>query len=256
MNNNALKIGLASAISFVTGYFVANWRNETFYFDRANEEVEVAREEIRVEFVDKLDSAEDRYEAAVASAAGFERAFRNLKMSVGENDAETADEEIQRATSAMMNVEAEQALKTYQGEGGFEPVDVHAFAPAEPVIQYSDYMTPEEPKSENKKSEDKKPTVQVLTTEEYMNDPMDYEQSTLLYYAEGDLLVGGRIDEGKVGETLRAQMLGDKNDVLKRPGLWEKEEVWYFRNHALKYDFEIMREEGKYVDEESSGVDG
>lgn len=252
MNNNVLKIGLASCASFVAGYFVANWRNETFYFDRANEEVEAAREEIRAEFVDELDAAQELYE----ETADRLKNMGLLSQFTDKLDNAQVDGEIQQASLVMMEVEAEQALKTYQGEGGFEPVDIHALAPVAPVIQYSDYMTPEKSEDEKKETGDKKPTVEVLTAEEYMNDPVDYEESTLIYYAGDDTLVGGRVGEGVVGETLRAQMLVDK-DVLKRPEFWEKsDDIWYFRNHALKYNFEIIREEGNHPVEESSGVDG
>lgn len=253
MNNN-LKLAGAAAGSFIAGYFFANYRNEKFYFDRANEEAEA----IRLEFVDKLDQAEDRYEAAVASADAAHQTLRDL------GGSPTLEE-------------ASEALQVYQGNGGFEPVDIHRVTESEtPTIQFSDYTTedaeklqPREtttdyaaksappPKIEPKKGN---PTVEVLTSKEMLDNPMDYVDSTLIYYAGDNVLVGGRIGEGVVGDVLREQMLGDKNDVLQRDELWEKEDFWYFRNHALKYDFEITRETGKYADTpeaaESSGDDG
>lgn len=253
MNDN-LKLAGAIAGSFIAGYFFSNYRNEKFYLDRANEESEA----IRLEFVDKLDQAEDRYEAAVASADAARQALRDL--------GETPTLE-----------EASEALQVYQGNGGFEPVDIHQVAETE-MIQFSDYTTEDAEKLQPRETtmdyaaksappanaetttKNESPTVEVLTSKEMLENPMDYEDSTLIYYAGDDTLASGRVGEGVVGEVLRQQMLGDKNDVLKRPELWEKEDFWYFRNHALKYDFEIIREEGKYADTpeamESSGDDG
>lgn len=237
MNNN-LKTALIAVGSFTAGYFLANYRNEDFYFKRANEQIEETREA----YEEKLSEVEKEL-------SDTQRTLKNLQ---------TEDPDLDAAA---------QALAGYQGKGGFEPVDVHALAPqpepqhAKPqTIQYSDYISseavdktdvPEVPKNDLVKN------VEIITEEQFVEGKDEYDQGDLQYHVGNDVLSGARADDGPIDPDLRAQIMGEYNDILKRENAWDENDSIYIRNHELKYDFTITREDGIFADgPESSGGDG
>lgn len=210
MNNN-LKIAVASGASFIAGYFVANWRNEKFYFDRANEEVEAAREEYEAKLTETREQARES------------------------ND--RVDEEIQSA-SLVLQAKADEALSSYQGNGGFVPVDVHAVTEK---IQYSNYNTEEAEKLQPREVEQTE-NIEVITPEQFANSEYDYEQPTYEYFRGQDILASSRVGEGKLDEDLRKMLLGSRADLLSRETFWQNlgDDAFYLRNHDLKVDIEII----------------
>lgn len=227
MNIN-LRIAIASGVSFIAGYFVANFRNEKFYFERANEEVEAAREE---------------YEAKLTEAR--------------EQARESNDQVDEKIREASLVAKASEALSSYQGNGGFMPVDVHAVAEK---IPYSSYNTEEAEKQQPREVEQPE-NIELINSEQFANSEYDYEQPTYEYYRGQDILTGSHIGEGKVDEDLRKMLLGSRADLLAREGFWEGlgDDAFYLRNHDLKIDVEIILADDdlKYEDPaESAGGNG
>ena len=221
MNVN-LKIFAASAISFAVGYFVANKRNETFYFNQAHEEVELARSDFKEEIKNLI--AEHDEKLADVQKQGIESNAR-------------VDEEIREASLIM---------KAYQGTGGFEPVDVHKHAAP---IQYSDYVTAEETKPETQ-PEPKRKMVEVITGEQFNEGFGDYDNKTLNYHVKNDLMSDGELPgDVAVDVDTRAHIMGGYNDILQKEGIWGRDDTFYIRNHELGYDYEIIRTDGIYADE-------
>lgn len=241
--NNTLKIGVVSGVSFVVGYFVANWRNEKFYFDRANEEVGETREA----YEEKLSEVEKKLTKALNN-------LRDMGVLADEDDPELArvkkhgretnaqvDKEIRAASLVMMAAEAPEAaeaLSSYQGNGGFVPVDVHAVAEK---IQYSSYNTEEAEKQQPREVATE--NIEIITPDQFAQAEFEYEQPTYVYYRSEDILASGRNDEpGAVDEELRKMLLGSRADLLARETFWENlgDDAFYLRNHDLKLDIEII----------------
>lgn len=233
--NNSVKIAVTAGASFVAGYFVANWRNEKFYFDRANEEAQVVREE---------------YEAKLADLKKMD--------------------------------EAAEALSSYQGNGGFEPVDVHAVAE---TIQYSDYNTEEAEKLQPREVESKtdyaaksapspkadpkhavpKSASEVITEDEYIENGPEHEQIYLIYYAGDDTLTN--FDNQVVPKDIREQIIG--NIPVQKESFWTSEpkvvvtasdgseKALHVRNAEMGHDYEIACVAYGFKDaQESPGENG
>lgn len=224
MNNN-LKIVIASCVSFTAGYFFANWRNEEYYFKQANEEV-AAREEY---WEDKLD------EIRKNGIEGDDRV-----------DAEIREAGLILAAAYKSSDDLEQLTKPEVRAA------VLAGMQETKIVQYSDYTSPEE---QEISTEPAKKTVEVITPEQFIEGLDGYENRTLNYHVGNDTLSSARVEEGKIDPDIRLMIMGEYDDILPRDNTWGDDDTFYIRNHELKYDYEIIREDGMYADE-SSGGDG
>jgi hypothetical protein len=228
MNSN-LKIAIAAGAGFIVGYFLANKQNETYYFNKAEESLNEMSEELN-----KL--LTERNEAREVLAAIRE-----------EKDLRTASE--------VMSPEAAEALSSYQGNGGFVPVDVHAVTEK---IQYSNYNTEEAEKLKPREVEQKE-NIEIITPQEFSESKYGYEQPTYEYYKDQDILASARIGEGKVDDDLRQLLLGSRSDLLSRETFWQNlgDDAFYLRNHDVKVELEIiLAEDGTEYEDVVEGAGG
>lgn len=82
----------------------------------------------------------------------------------------------------------------------------------------------------------------ILSQEEYMDNEFDYQQPTLTYFAEDDVLVD---DKDKPIDEIDSTV-GEGN--LTRFGHGSKDNrILYIRNNKLSMDFEVVKNEGSYA---------
>jgi len=231
MNNTTLKLVVASAASFVAGYLVANYKNEQYYYNQANKLVDEAfgKDDLLEELQKKVDEYEAREEA--------------LKVE-----------------------EAASILAEYQGQADFEPVDIHEHAaqhaaPVNEKVQYSKYSAKDAETQKPREVETPKENIELITSDQYVEAALDYDQPTYVYFRKEDILADGNLREGqgKVDSDLRAMLLGSRADLISRETFWENlgDDAFYLRNHDLKSDIEIiLADDGATFENENPGDDG
>jgi len=229
--NDALKMAAVAVASFGAGYLVANRMNEQYYFDQARKQVDEAYE--ANEKLEELQKKVDEYEAR---------------------------------EEALKVEEAASILAEYQGQADFEPVDVHAHAaqhaaPVNEKVQYSKYSAKDAETQKPREVETPKENIELITSDQYVEAALDYDQPTYVYFRKEDILADGNLREGqgKVDSDLRAMLLGSRADLISRETFWENlgDDAFYLRNHDLKSDIEIiLADDGATFENENPGDDG
>lgn len=88
-------------------------------------------------------------------------------------------------------------------------------------------------------------TIYLVTQEEHMENPHEFESVTLTYFAGDNVLAEG--DENKPVEDSETTIGGVENLQF---GRWSKDaNVVYIRNEHLGIEYEILRSTGKYTSE-------
>ena len=229
--NDALKMAAVAVASFGAGYLVANRMNEQYYFDQARKQVDEAYE--ANEKLEELQKKVDEYEAR---------------------------------EEALKVEEAASILAEYQGQADFEPVDIHEHAaqhaaPVNEKVQYSKYSAKDAETQKPREVETPKENIELITSDQYVEAALDYDQPTYVYFRKEDILADGNLREGqgKVDSDLRAMLLGSRADLISRETFWENlgDDAFYLRNHDLKSDIEIiLADDGATFENENPGDDG
>lgn len=161
---------------------------------------------------------------------------------------------------------AETAMKDYRGQGARAArvaerevvvaeekteVEVDVVEPTETTEtknifteNESDFIWDQEQEESKRAANPDEPFI--ITDEEFQNGENDYEQITLTYYSEDDVLVDQQekpIPAGEVDKTV-----GEGN--LLRFGHGSRDNrIVYIRNNILSYDFEVVKRESSYSKE-------
>lgn len=147
------------------------------------------------------------------------------------------------------------AVTKYRGEGPDEPSEVSAAAaPAQaltlvqddPPDEQTSYWTPPKPAKvvvQKTKDEDELRGIRVISEEDFYAAAEEFEQITLTYYSENDVLAN--MSEEAVDDDTRIKAIGAK-PVSEIFDASVDPTVVYIRNDHLKKDFEVIWNGGSF----------
>lgn len=143
-------------------------------------------------------------------------------------------------TDSELKASAMNAISEYQGKDEPDEDDesstVNVFLASKPAEEYFDYAT----EIQNRSSD----APYIITEDEFMENSVEYSQSSLTYYAGDAVLADDRDQE----IPLVDEVVGKKN--LERFGHGSGDALIVFvRNEAMEADFEIALSDGKYAHE-------
>lgn len=126
-----------------------------------------------------------------------------------------------------------------------------------PKVNYNRISTPskvEEPKAPAAAEPDEPETdVDFITKEAFFAGEFGYEQFSFTYFAGDDVLA----NEEDTPVTGEARAAGIGTETLRKLKVGQKamdgEDVIYVRNHTGKWEFEVIRSDGRYLDEVGAG---
>lgn len=119
-----------------------------------------------------------------------------------------------------------------------ESIRKNIFENAAPIDEEED-----EDEFEREKSARDNTRPYIISHDEYFNNDTDYNQNTITYFEEDDVLV----DEEDTPIRNEVQVVGEGNLLF---GRWSKDEnIVYIRNEKLEVDFEVVRSHGSYAKE-------
>lgn len=240
-----IKYLLCAGAGVGIGYFIAQRRLESLYFDRLQEETEEARTFYKEKYDKKLSNA--RNEGAIQAVV----------------DLEGADsEEFTKAA-----IEATEALQKYQGievkpsvlaqeltrtmeKAAEEPEPEH-----ETVVEGSaeDFDTgplgdknPEEIEETAEEATRRANLPRLITADEYINSETGFQQFSVTYFA-GDDVISTEADK-KLSDTNRKISFGrDILEMLKAgPEAMGGVDAIYVRSPQIKMEFDVVLSSGKY----------
>lgn len=229
-------IGLGAGV----GYFVAKKKLESFYEDRASQEIAEAKA-----FYANLNKVDENGAVLtpqqVLSQRHGEEAVDALRTYQGEGEAiEGAKDEQGGPWDDEMDAAQLAKIEAQLIEQRAEPdrVVVKEEVVEETVNVFND---PHFDLAEEKKSRTKTRPY-VITHDEYFNAEKDYDQISYTYYESDDTLV----DEKDNPVTEIDKLISD--EALARFGHGSKDKnVVYVRNDKMASDFEIVRSNGSYL---------
>lgn len=213
-------VTLSVSIGSVAGYFVAVKRLEAKYAEIAEQEIAEAKK-----FYSRLNK-KDEWSTPESAVKG------------------------------LLIDEAATALRSYQGEGEAEVIDVEVEETVEEIaktIKISDYVGEvvtnnvfENVAAAGLDVENRFPDKPyVVSLAEYMDNDLHHEQTTLSYFAGDDVLADER-DEPMIDDV--DETIGRFN--LQRFGVGSGDpNIVMVRNEKLRMDFEISHSDGKFSKE-------
>lgn len=214
-----IKAGIIASVAFAGGaaasYFVLRKRLAAQYNDELESQVKLAKE-----YYSKLNKS-DRWSTPASAAEAM-----NSKVSVPSH---------------------EEIVEMYQGsedEGKPEPEVVSDNAPARVNNVFTSRRGWDQAAEESKR-EARPDEPYVISEEEYLENELDFEQSSLTYYAGDNVLT----DEKDAPIDMIDMVVGSGNLERFGHGNHSNGNIVFIRNPGTKMEFEVALHEGKYAHE-------
>lgn len=232
-NNPAMVITAAvmgAAVGGAVGYFVARKQLRAYYEDLATQEIAEARDfYAELNKVDKDGAVitprkvlEDRHGAATAAEA-----LRDYQGHTEEDISWNEDDE----RAERLQQKAAEKMEARRRDEEADRAKINVFnSPVFDLEEEKKYRTKEEP--------------YVITQDEFNAGEREFDQSSLTYFEDDDVLV----DERDMPIRDMESVIGEDNLVRFGHGSGDANLV-YIRNERLELDYEVVKSTGSYVDE-------